>query len=64
MSDSEKFGIQPVKKNLKGTRNDDLYYRGFSFPLYLIWSVFAALSYWAFRKSIDKVGWFGLIKIG
>lgn len=46
------------------TRNDDLYYQGFSFPLYLIWSVFAALSYWAFRKSIDKVGWFGLIISG
>ncbi len=42
-------------------RNDELYYQGFSFPLYLIWSVFIVLSYWAFRKSIDEVGWFGLM---
>lgn len=37
------------------------YLKKVSYPLYFGWSLFAATTYWAFRKEIDEVGYLGIL---
>lgn len=57
------FIMLPIRwrETFNATPNSIPFRLKYSYPLYFGWSLFAATTYWAFRKGIDNVGCWGVL---